>query len=696
MAGASRPTKVILVARSDADGPAACVEALQRQGVTSVVVFHSAAPAESSTARSAPCDVDSTDGRGALRDPGQSGSNIAVCVPDVASDRAGASSIAAGETLRRDVEALLLVRAIVVPQDTLRLAAPALAGAETDALVSADVEYCAVWYSIASGAEAPDRAIVEGQLVTALSHGIGTGICSTSLLDGRSLSVAASAGSLTSLLNARCADDMFAEPCKRVVDLMIASRWVIPIEPDEKTLLHNHAVVIDAGKVVAVLPISEADSMYDPRVRLDRRHHVTMPGLINAHTHTGMTLMRNRADDEPLMKWLRETVWPLEGAFVGEDGFCEDGALVAVAEMLRGGVTTFSDMYWFPENAAKVALRVGMRAVIGMILIGFPSVYAASADEYIEKGHAVRDKFAGESTLHFTYAPHAPYTVPDSTWERLHALSKATSTPIHTHLHETADECVASTALDRSNTSCHQSEHACRPLENFHRMGILSPRLIAVHMTQLSDADISLCAAHSVNVVHCPSSNAKLASGFCPVSKLIDAGVNVALGTDSAGSNNSLDLFQEMKLAALMAKNLVGDARVVPAATAIRMATRNGAVALGIGEITGSLLPGKAADVICVTMGKHARNSPVFDVRSALVYSSSRNDVTDVFVEGNQLLKDSELDSMDENDIVRRAHKWESRINAKFPPPWDGSDQDIVPSRISPEERLRQDIEDGN
>jgi 5-methylthioadenosine/S-adenosylhomocysteine deaminase len=180
------------------------------------------------------------------------------------------------------------------------------------------------------------------------------------------------------------------------------------------------------------------------------------------------------------------------------------------------------------------------------------------------------------------------------------------------------------------------------------------------------------------------------------VSKLIDAGVNVALGTDSAGSNNALDLFQEMKLAALMAKNLVGDARVVPAATAIRMATRNGAVALGIGEITGSLLPGKAADVICVTMGNHARNSPVFDVRSALVYSSSRNDVTDVFVEGNQLLKDSELDSMDENDIVRRAHKWESRINEKFPPPWDGSDQDFVPSRISPEERLRQDIEDGN
>jgi 5-methylthioadenosine/S-adenosylhomocysteine deaminase len=321
--------------------------------------------------------------------------------------------------------------------------------------------------------------------------------------------------------------------------------------------------------------------------------------------------------------------------------------------------------------------------VIGMILIGFPSVYAATADEYIEKGHAVRDKYAGSTTLHFAYAPHAPYTVPDIVWERLHALSRSTRTPIHTHLHETADECVASTTLDRSNNSCHQSEHACRPLENFHRMGILSPQLIAVHMTQLSEADIALCAAHGVNVVHCPSSNAKLASGFCPVSRLIEAGVNVALGTDSAGSNNSLDLFQEMKFAALMAKNISGDATVVPASMALRMATRNGAYALGLGDITGSLAKGKAADLICVSMGEHARNSPVFDVRSALVYSSSRNDVTDLFVEGNHLLRDGEFDALDENEIVGRAIKWEARINAKFPPPWEEYAQSDFPSRTT-------------
>jgi 5-methylthioadenosine/S-adenosylhomocysteine deaminase len=407
--------------------------------------------------------------------------------------------------------------------------------------------------------------------------------------------------------------------------------------------------------------------MYAPRLRLDRMKHVILPGLINSHTHTGMTLMRGKADDEPLSKWLQETVWPIEMAFVASDGFCEDGAMLAVAEMVRGGVTTFCDMYWFPEAAARVALQTGMRAVLGMIIIGFPSAYAGSIDEYLSKGASMMEEHANETRLHFAYAPHAPYTVPDDAWMRIKNLSDSSGLRIHTHLHETRDECAASASLNRDSMSCHQSEHAMRPIANFHRMGLLNKRLIAAHMTQLTDEEIALCAEFRVNIAHCASSNAKLASGFCPIHKLLDAGVNVALGTDSAASNNSLDLFAEMKMAALVAKNVAGDATVVPAAVALRMATLNGAIALGIDDVTGSLQAGKAGDLICVAMDTHAGNSPVFDVRSALVYAASRTDVTDVFVEGAHLVKDSSFERIDEADLVRRAQSWAERINEKFP-----------------------------
>lgn len=473
--------------------------------------------------------------------------------------------------------------------------------------------------------------------------------------------------------------DPFAELPKTVVDTVIAARWVIPMEPDEHVLLHHHAVVVDAGKILAVLPMADAYASYAPRSLIERPSSVLIPGLVNAHTHTGMSLMRGCADDEPLMKWLQETVWPIEAAFVSTPGFCKDGAMLAAAEMALGGVTTFCDMYWFPDAAARVALEIGLRAALGLIIIMFPSDYAQTVDEYIEKGHAVRDKYAAESTLHFMYAPHAPYTVPDSVWERLRDLSADNELPIHTHLHETRDECASSAILDRSNPACHQSNQTCRPLENFKRMGLLSPRLLCAHMTQLTDDEIKLVAEHRVHIAHCPTSNAKLASGFCPLHKLDAAGVNVALGTDSAASNNKLDLFGEMKMAALVAKNVAGDATVVPAATALRMATRNGAKALGLEDVTGSLSPGKAADITCVSMETHAGNSPVFDVRSALVYAAARTDVTDVFVEGRAVVRDGELVSVDEQSIVSLTREWADRINKKFPPKNPGVEPDVFP-----------------
>lgn len=475
-------------------------------------------------------------------------------------------------------------------------------------------------------------------------------------------------------------DDVLADPGRVTVDTVISARWVVPMEPDEHALLHDHAVVVDGGKIVAVLPVTEADARFAARERVDRGRSVVLPGLINAHTHSGMSLMRGMADDENLMKWLQETVWPVEAAFCSVPGFCEDGALLAATEMARGGITTFCDMYFYPECAARAALRVGMRAVLGMVVIMYPSDYAKDVDEYIDKGHAVREQYKDESSLHFTYAPHAPYTVPDSVWERLRDLSQASGLLINTHMHETSDECAASAALDRSNAACHQSEHAVRPLANFARIGLLSRRLLCAHMTQLTDEEIALCAEHRVSVAHCPTSNAKLGSGFCPVDKLLDAGVTVALGTDSAASNNSLDLFAEMKMAALVAKNVAGDATVVPAASALRMATRNGAEALGIGDVTGSLRPGKAADLIVVDMETHAGNTPVFDVRSALVYAAARTDVSDVFVEGRGVVRDRALVGVDEAEVVRKARGWALKMLAKFPP----KDPSVLPDALPP------------
>lgn len=456
---------------------------------------------------------------------------------------------------------------------------------------------------------------------------------------------------------------------KQVVDSVLVARYLLPMAPDETVVLENHAVVMDAGLILGVLPVDEADEMYEPRERIERLDHVVLPGLINAHTHTGMTLMRGRGDDQPLLEWLHETVWPIETAFASSPEFSEDGALLSVAEMLRGGITSFSDMYWFPEAAAKVALKSGMRAVIGMIIIGFPSAYATTPDDYIEKGHAVRDKYAHEPTLHFTYAPHAPYTVPDEVWEKLQMLSSTTGAQIHTHLHETKEECVASLSLQRDDPACHMSDHCIHPIANFDRMGLLTPNLVAAHMIHLTDDEIALCAARGVHVAHCASSNAKLASGFCPVHKLLAAGVNVALGTDSAASNNSLNMFGEMRMAALVAKNMAGDARVVPASTALKMATINAARALGISDVTGSLEIGKAADCIAVEVETHAGNTPLFNVHSALVYAGNREDVTDVFVNGEILVREKKLVKISQEDVLKRTAFWKAKIKELFPKP---------------------------
>lgn len=432
------------------------------------------------------------------------------------------------------------------------------------------------------------------------------------------------------------------------IDTLIRARWVIPVEP-EGVVLEDHALAIDAGRIVAILPADEALSRYQA-VRLETLpHHALIPGLINAHTHAAMSLLRGVADDKPLMEWLRDHIWPLEQKWVGET-FVRDGTELAMAEMIRGGITCFNDMYFFPEITARQAIHCGMRACVGMILIDFPSAWATDPEDYLSKGLALHDSLRNEPLVTTLFAPHAPYSVSDAPLLKMRTLAEELDRPIHMHLHETRGEIE----------ECRHS-HGMRPLARLRQLDILGPNFIGVHMTQLTDEEITLFAETGGSIVHCPESNLKLASGFCPVARLINAGVNVALGTDSAASNNDLDLLGEMRTAALLAKAVAEDASAVPAATALTMATLNGAKALGLEMETGSLVVGKSADVAAIRLDG-IETQPLFDPISDIVYAASRHQVSDVWVAGRQLLKMRELTTLDQAAIRDKAVAWRERL----------------------------------
>ena len=433
------------------------------------------------------------------------------------------------------------------------------------------------------------------------------------------------------------------------IDTLIHARWVIPVEPDH-TCLEHHSLAIHNGRIVAVLPDAEARRRYRARETLDLPQHALIPGLINAHTHAAMSLFRGLADDLPLMDWLQNHIWPAEGRWVSPE-FVFEGTQLAIAEMLKSGTTCFNDMYFFPEAAAQAARDAGMRAVIGLILIDFATAYAQTADEYIDKGLRLHDELRNEPLIRTAFAPHAPYSVSDGPLSRIRTVNNELNLPLHIHLHETAHE--VGDALAKS---------ARRPFARLNALDLVNPALAAVHMTQLEDAEIARLAEAGASVVHCPESNLKLASGFCPVHKLLTAGVNVALGTDGAASNNDLDMLGELRTAALLAKAVSGEATAVPAHTALRMATLNGARALGLDGETGSLQAGKAADIAAIDLSALA-SQPVYDPVSQIVYTATREQVTDVWVAGRRLLAGRTLTSMDESAILRQAHDWRDKIN---------------------------------
>lgn len=435
------------------------------------------------------------------------------------------------------------------------------------------------------------------------------------------------------------------------IDLLIEARWIIPVEPDD-TVLENHAVAIDKGNIVAILQQPEARKRYAPRQISQLPHHVLTPGLVNLHTHAAMTLLRGLADDLPLMEWLQNHIWPTEARFVSPQ-FVHDGTRLACAEMLLGGTTCFNDMYFFPKATAEAALQTGMRAAIGLIAVDFPTPYATDADDYLNKGMAVRDNFRDEPLLSFCLAPHAPYTVSDRVFTKVLTLAEQCELPIHLHLHETEQEIREGKA-----------QFGMRPMERLHQLGLLGPGLIAAHAIHLESSEILQLARHGCSVAHCPSSNLKLASGIAPITEMEAQGVNIGLGTDGAASNNRLDLFQEMRLAALLAKAQSGQADAVSAHQALRMATLGGARALGLDHRIGSLRPGKAAD-LCAINTNDVRLAPCYDPLSHLVYAASREQVTDVWVAGIQRVNGGKLASDNEIELISLASLWHNQIRPR-------------------------------
>jgi 5-methylthioadenosine/S-adenosylhomocysteine deaminase len=411
----------------------------------------------------------------------------------------------------------------------------------------------------------------------------------------------------------------------RTVDTLLCCRWVVPVQP-RGVVLTEHAIAVEAGRIVAVLPAAQARREFAARETVELPHHAVTPGLINAHTHAAMSLLRGVGDDLPLERWLRERIWPLEAAFASEQ-FVYDGTRLAALEMLRAGQTTCSDMYFFPEAAARALRDAGMRAVVGIIAIEFPTAYATDADDYLRKGLAARDALRDDPLISFTLAPHAPYTVADATLARIATLAEELDLPVHMHVHETAHEVGESVRT-----------HGTRPLARLDRLGLVSERLLAVHAVHLDDAEIRLLAERGATVVHCPSSNLKLASGIARTAMLAARGVNLALGTDGAASNNRLDLLEEARLAALLAKGASGDATALPAAAVLEAATLAGARALGLAERIGSIEADKEADLVAFDLSA-VETQPCFDPLSHLVYACGREHVSDVWVRGRRVVR---------------------------------------------------------
>ncbi len=434
-------------------------------------------------------------------------------------------------------------------------------------------------------------------------------------------------------------------------DTLILAHWCVPVVPAD-TILTDHAVAVNDGRIVELLPLAEARKKYRPGVIVERPHHVLIPGLINVHTHAAMTLFRGIADDMPLERWLTDGIWPNEKRWASAE-MVRDGTRHAIAEMLLSGVTCFSDQYFFPEIVAETAAELHMRAMVGTPVIDFATAWAEDASGYLSKGvELVHDRYADDPLISSCFAPHSTYVISDATFTELRVLADQLDTRVQIHLHETArevEEAVRTTGK--------------RPFERLAGLGLVNSSLMAVHAVHMTDQEIHQMAEEGVSVAHCPRSNLKLASGIARVPAMLAAGVNVALGTYGAASNNVLSMLGEMQTAALLAKYVVANAAALPACEALRMATIDGARALGLAETTGSIEIGKWADLACVDL-QSLNSQPVYDPVSQLVYTAHPEQVCDVWVAGRQQVDGRRLTQINEADILQRSAEWQRRIAA--------------------------------
>ncbi len=425
-------------------------------------------------------------------------------------------------------------------------------------------------------------------------------------------------------------------------------RWIVCVD-DANRVLENHALIISDDKIDDIVPWPDAHQQYANIEVIELPQQALLPGLINTHTHLAMNLLRGYADDLPLMAWLNDHIWPAEGAHVNQQ-FVADGTRLAIAESIQSGVTCFNDMYFFPDVVAEVAHEIGMRASIGLIALDFPTVWAQNADEYLSKGVALHRQLQSSKLISTMLAPHAPYTVSEEPLKKIAQLRDELGIGIHMHIHETQAE-----------VEQFEEQHGMRPLAKLEKLGLLNERLCAVHVTQATDKEIEALTKHQCHVLHCPESNLKLASGIAPISAMTDAGINIAMGTDGAASNNDLDLLGETRTAGFIGKVAADNAAALPASQLLRMATINGAKALNLDKITGSIEKGKQADLISVDFNQISMQ-PVYDPISHLIYSANRDNIKNTWVAGKRLLKNRQLTTMDASSLIDNAHEWALKI----------------------------------
>ena len=435
------------------------------------------------------------------------------------------------------------------------------------------------------------------------------------------------------------------------IDILINAGWLIPVVP-RNTVLRGCSVAIHEGKILALLPSGEAQQRFKAARQYNLTDSLLIPGLINAHGHSAMTLLRGYADDQSLHTWLNESIWPAEGRWMSEE-FVYDGAELAIAEMLLGGTTCFNDMYFFPDQTARAARKNNIKCQLAFPVLEFPSAWARNADEYIHKGLALRDELRDDSRISIAFGPHAPYTVNDLALEKIATLAGELDAPIHIHLHESANEIAQSMA-----------EHGRRPIERLQQLGLLTPLTQCVHMTQLIASDIALLSESGSHVIHCPTSNLKLGNGFCPLETLQETGINIALGTDSAASNNDLNMLSEARNAALIAKGVSGNPELLPAHEALELATINSARALGIDHETGSIEVGKAADLVAINLANIA-SQPLYNALSQLIYTDCTRHISHTWVDGKLLVENGQLLNIDQDELISKAQNWQTKIQAE-------------------------------